>query len=255
MSSSGSPKRCMGLSMTCFWYSSGNFSAHALAAGDSAPGQDHVDADAVLAPLLGGDLGQAAQGLLVGAVGELTRDAEHAGGGGEVDDAALVLLLHVGEGGLHVVERADGAGLPGGEHVLVGGVLDRGGGHDGLAVVDDDVDGAEGVHRGLDDLLDAARSAESQVMASPWPPSSSISATVCWMGASRRPCRRPSRRAWQGRGRCPLPMPWPAPVTMATFSLSCFMWCSSRGMRLRRITAILPTGTRVAVSPSPSGGF
>ena len=37
----------------------------------------------------------------------------------------------------------------------------------------------------------------------------------------------------------PLPMPWPAPVTMATFSLSCFMWCSSRGMPQRRVRAIL----------------
>ena len=39
MSISGSPKRFIGFRFTCFAYSSGNFSAQAFAAGDSAPGR------------------------------------------------------------------------------------------------------------------------------------------------------------------------------------------------------------------------
>ena len=47
------------------------------------------------------------------------------------------------------------AGLPGFEHVIVLGVLDRLGGDDGLAVVDDDVDGAVGLDGLRNDLEDA----------------------------------------------------------------------------------------------------
>lgn len=126
-----------------------------LGGGGLGAGQHDVHANAVLAPLFGSNLGQTAQGFLVGAVGELAGDAEHAGGRSEVDDAALVLLLHVGEGGLHIVEGADNAGLPSLEHVLVLGVLDGLGGHNCLPVVDDDVDGAEGVDGLLDNLEDA----------------------------------------------------------------------------------------------------
>ena len=66
-----------------------------------------------------------------------------------------MLLLHVGEGGLHIVEGADHTGLPGFEHVVVFGVLDGLGGDDGLAVVDDDVDGAVGLDGLRNDLEDA----------------------------------------------------------------------------------------------------
>ena len=66
-----------------------------------------------------------------------------------------MLLLHVREGGLHIVEGADHAGLPGLEHVVVLGVLDGLGGNDGLAVVDDDVDGAVGLDGLRNDLEDA----------------------------------------------------------------------------------------------------
>ena len=52
-------------------------------------GQAHVYGDAVLGPFLGCDLGKTTDGLLVAGIGQLTCKAEHAGGGGEVDDPAL----------------------------------------------------------------------------------------------------------------------------------------------------------------------
>ena len=116
-------------------------------------GQNDVDADAVLAPFLCRDLRHASNGLLVGAIGQLARDAEHACRGGEVDDPTLMLSLHVGECGLHIVERADHAALPGLEHVFVGGVFYRSRGNDGLRIVDDNIDGAVFFGGGLYDLI------------------------------------------------------------------------------------------------------
>ena len=93
-------------------------------------------------------------------------------------------------------------------------------------------------------------------MARPWPPSSSISATVCWMGASRRPVQTTLTPRLARHIAMPLPMPCQAPVTMATFSLSCFMWYSSRGMPQRRVRAILRNlATRVRGAFAERWGF
>ena len=109
---------------------------------------------------------------------------EHAGGGGEVDDATLVLLLHVGEGGLRHAEEPIAPDSPGFEHVVVFGVLDGLGGDDGLAVVDNHVDGAVVSTAFATTSKTRSRSAESQVMAKPSPPSSRISAMVASMGSA-----------------------------------------------------------------------
>ena len=82
---------------------------------------DHVDVDAVLAPLGGGDAGHTADALLGGSIGRLAEVAEEASAGSEVDDAA-VRLSQIGVAGFHVVESGVEAGVDG-QIELLGGVL------------------------------------------------------------------------------------------------------------------------------------
>ena len=74
MSISGSPKRFIRLRLTCS-ASPRELLGPCLGSRGLGAGQHNVDGDTVLAPLLGGDLGQTAQSLLVGAVGKLAGDA------------------------------------------------------------------------------------------------------------------------------------------------------------------------------------
>ena len=116
-----------------------------------------IHTDAVLAPFFCGNFGKTAKGFFVGAVSELSGNPEHTGCGCKVNDASFVLFFHVWECSLHIVEGADDTTLPCFEHAFVGGVFYRCGWHDGLAVVDNDVDGAKGVHGFLNNSCDASR--------------------------------------------------------------------------------------------------
>lgn len=64
-----------------------------------------------------------------------------------------MLSLHVGKCGLHIVECADHAALPGLEHIFVGGIFYRSRGNNGLRIVDDNIDGAVFFGGGLYDLI------------------------------------------------------------------------------------------------------
>src|SRR5215217_5562579 len=126
------------------------------------PERDGVDVDLELAPLLRQRLGEADDGTLARRVVGLAGVAHGAGDRGDVDDlaehllAALALglrrLAQVGGGGADDAERDDRVDV---EHALervVGHLVDRG--VDRVAgVVDDDVDLAPRVDRGLDQLV------------------------------------------------------------------------------------------------------
>ena len=105
---------------------------------------DHVDVDAVFAPLGGGDAGHTADALLGGSIGRLAEVAEEAGTGSEVDDAA-VRLSQIGVAGLHVVESGVEAGVDG-QIELLGGVFgQRHAGGRSLCIVDEHLNAAEGI--------------------------------------------------------------------------------------------------------------
>ena len=120
----------------------------------SSPGKraHDVDVDAVLAPLVGGDAGQAADAFLGGGVAALAVVAKQAGARSKVDHGALGLLqvriglLHVQVGGIQA--RVNGQVKL--VHSVVGDGHARGA---GLGVVDDGVDAAELLNRLVDNVL------------------------------------------------------------------------------------------------------
>ena len=114
---------------------------------------DHVDVDAVLAPLGGGDAGHTADALLGGSIAALAIVAKQAGARGKVDHGALG-LLQVRIGLLHVQIGSIQTGVNG-QVKLIHGVI--GDGHArgaGLSIVDDGVDAAELLNGLVDDVLD-----------------------------------------------------------------------------------------------------
>ena len=118
------------------------------------PGQraDHVDIDAILAPLSSGHAGQAADALLGGSVGALAKVAKQACTGCKVDHAALG-LGQIGIAGLHIVKCSVQAGIKG-KIKLLGGVLcQRHAGSGCLCVVHQHLNATKGIHSLIDDIL------------------------------------------------------------------------------------------------------
>ena len=112
--------------------------------------RDHVALDVVLGALDGEHVREPDQAHLGGAVVALAEVAEDAGAGGREHDPAVVVLLHHAEGGLRDVERALQVHV---EHdaEILGLELREGLVAQDAGVVDDDVDLAEVVDRGLHD--------------------------------------------------------------------------------------------------------
>lgn len=115
--------------------------------------QDYVDRDAVGRPGGGEALGQLHHAALGRGIGRVQRHAEDREHGAVVDDAADAARLHVGEGGL---ARDHGRSQVGGQHgvpvlhpVFLGPAADV-----GARVVDQDVQPAEALRRGLHHVAD-----------------------------------------------------------------------------------------------------
>src|SRR5207245_161663 len=89
-------------------------------------GEDRVDADAVGAELHRQRAGEADHAPFGGGVGAPEREAELAGGGAEVDDAAPAGLAQGGDGPAGAVEHRREIDLQGGVELLGGDVLDPG---------------------------------------------------------------------------------------------------------------------------------
>ena len=137
--------------------------------GDGAGG-DAVDEDAVCYEADGGVLGGADEGGLCCHVGEVAA-VFSAVDGGDVDDAAPLLLAHVGDDCAHELKAAEEVEVEGCLEVFEVEVGDVLAGAGAAGVVDEDVDGAESVNdrlgergHGVDvgDIGDYALGADSE---------------------------------------------------------------------------------------------
>ena len=120
----------------------------------AATGQTTLDRMPALAPSIAMHVGQPDEAHLRGAVVGLAEVAEDAGVGRGEDEPAVAVLLHDLERRLRDVERALEVDVEHGVEVVPGQLRERLVAQD-AGVVDDDVDLAERVDRGLDDALAA----------------------------------------------------------------------------------------------------
>ena len=115
-------------------------------------GSNDVGENVVLDALLGEGLGEADHGELGGRVVGLAKVTEETGGGGGVDDATELLLAEVGPGGAGSLVGALDVDLEDEVPVLILHVLEGDVAED-TGVVDEDIDAAELLDGGLDDLV------------------------------------------------------------------------------------------------------
>lgn len=115
-------------------------------------GGNDVAENVVLVTLLGEGLGEANKGELGGRVVGLAKVAVETGGGGGVDDTAVLLLAEVRPGGAGDLVGTVDVDLHDEVPVLILEVLEAGVAED-AGVVDDDVDTAESLDGGVDDLV------------------------------------------------------------------------------------------------------